>query len=156
METLTTFNDNELIAEIERRRKDLVVVPRDPSQLMCLRGAQEGSVFYDHEYDVVYDYLIDGNNLPHVDGVFEGDSYCGWDNKLHFIIAAVWRGCIHGLHEQQCFYEDDHPKFGQHENFETRYTTKEYLNFRQFWCKPVVSPMLQDHDLKDILKKEKQ
>lgn len=87
-------SDEALIAEIERRRPDLVVAPRQATLIMAMRGAQEDNVF--EEGDAVSTW-VDLSDAPDVPG-FPVARFSG-DEREWLLAAAVWRGCVRGLDE---------------------------------------------------------
>lgn len=99
MHTLSEYSDEALIAEIARRRPDLVVVPRVATSIMALRGSQETCVFeHEKNLDFVTDYL----NLSEVGKVpgFAGpEDTIDVDERAWLVVAAAWRGCIAGFEE---------------------------------------------------------
>lgn len=96
---LSQCSDEELIQELEKRKPNFAFLPKDPTNLMCLRGQQGNKVFYDHPYDLVCDY-IRYEDLPHVQGVYEGsDPFDSTDDREFFVIAAIYRGCVSGYTE---------------------------------------------------------
>lgn len=93
------MSDEELIAELQRRRPDLIVLPREPKWIMGLRGYQANRVFMDHEFDLALDYLK-FEDIPQLEGVDDGtNDWLREDQRLYFIIAAIYRGCISGFIE---------------------------------------------------------
>jgi hypothetical protein len=100
MSTVSEFSDDALIAELARRRPDLILVPRVASKIMAMRGTQETCVFErEANLDIVSDYL----NLSEVGEVVgyadRSGVECDVDERPWLIAAAVWRGCLKGFEE---------------------------------------------------------
>jgi hypothetical protein len=99
MSALAEIPDEALIAELARRRPDLIVVPRTASHIMALRGTQATSVFEREEnIDFVSDYL-DLSEVGKIPGFDDLEDSIDVDERQWLLAAAVWRGCIQGYEE---------------------------------------------------------
>lgn len=99
MHALSDSSDEDLIAELARRRPDLVVVPRVATHIMALRGSQETCVFEtEKKLDFVTDYL-DLSDVGKVPGFAGPEDTIDVDERAWLVVAAAWRGCIAGFEE---------------------------------------------------------
>lgn len=99
MHALSESSDDALIAELARRRPDLVVVPRVATHIMALRGSQETGVFEQGQnLDFVTDYL-DLSEVGKVPGFAGPEDTIDVDERAWLVVAAAWRGCIAGFEE---------------------------------------------------------
>ena len=119
------------IDAIARLRPDLVVLPRIPTHIMCLRGLQGGSVFLNDPFDVVEDYIEFLPTMPHVKGVYEGtDPFDSYDDRKYFVMSAIYRGCIEGFEEWE--------RYGQ------QLATDKERRHHATWLKPCIPPPEED------------
>ena len=99
MSPLAALSDEALIEELAKRRPDLVVVPRQASYIMALRGSQGTKVFEPKsDVDFVTDYL-DLKDVGSVKGFRDGSQLYDVDERAWLVAAATWRGCIGGFEE---------------------------------------------------------
>ena len=125
---LDQVSDADLIAELQKRKPDHVLLPRNPSRIMALRGLQGDRVVKDDEFDLACDYMqIYTKRMPHVNGFDEGDIWVTLDEREFLVIASIYRGCIQGYEE----WERLRAKEPDHGNL-------------PYWDAPVTTPNLED------------
>ncbi len=114
----TTKEEQKLIDQLAELRPDLIVVPRDPSAIMLLRGTQYGPVFEGFDNGSALDYVLEFLNTGPSAGIPNNpqwdpdpNDYLNEDRRHYVICRAVWKGCIEGFEEWQRYMVKDKTDF---------------------------------------------
>lgn len=79
-----------------------VIVPREASCIMAMRGAQAHVGWYEPYGDMAMEYFrFDAKGESEVQDALTPAPRDDEDERTYWLAAAVWRGCIKGMEEWQ-------------------------------------------------------
>ncbi|QDH83650.1 hypothetical protein [Achromobacter phage Motura] len=82
--------------------KEWVLLPRNPTRMMTLRGLQGDKVFTDSKFDLAQDYFEFCDLPTKYENVKDrSDIMCHDDDREYYVIKSIYQGCIEGFEEQQ-------------------------------------------------------
>jgi hypothetical protein len=102
-----TMTNEERLSEARRVCPDgYMVVPRQASSIMALRGSQASVGWADPYMDRAGEYFKfdEAGECPAQDALAPKDRF-DYDEREYWLVAAIWDGCIAGLDEWQRRWE---------------------------------------------------
>ena len=97
------MTDEERLAEARKMCPDgYVVVPREASSIMAMRGAQARVGWYEPYADCACEYFkFDDKGESRLADALAPENRYHDDERQYWLAAAIWRGCIAGMEEWQ-------------------------------------------------------